>query len=172
MMAKLAPSFDDLSPKRLAAFVLPASHFLVGWYKQTWKQTERSQNLRATNAGSAPICVRDICLGTRFSRIGRCRRSVHRHKANLIAGTLACCQCNLCSLYACPENLDPKNVCVAAKPAARDLELFWSGDPASVEPHPLNRERRAPMRRLMTKLGLNDFHNVGPLEDRPLRLPG
>ena len=90
------------------------------------------------------------------------------NKAHLIAGTLSCCECNLCSLYACPENLDPKNVCVAAKPAARDLKLFWSGDPGSVEPHPLNRERRAPMRRLMTKLGLNDFQNVGPLEDRPL----
>jgi Na+-translocating ferredoxin:NAD+ oxidoreductase RnfC subunit len=33
--------------------------------------------------------------------------------AEIIAGTLYCCECNLCSLYACPEDLDPKNVCVS-----------------------------------------------------------
>jgi Na+-translocating ferredoxin:NAD+ oxidoreductase RnfC subunit len=86
-------------------------------------------------------------------------------KAQLIAGTLSCCECNLCSLYACPENLDPKNVCVAAKPVAREMKLYAPG----TDPHPLNRERRAPMRRLMAKLGLNDFDNVGPLEDRPMQ---
>ena len=32
--------------------------------------------------------------------------------AEIVAGTLYCCECNLCSLYACPEDLDPKNVCV------------------------------------------------------------
>ena len=37
----------------------------------------------------------------------------------MIAGTLYCCECNLCSLYACPEDLDPKNVCTESKPAAR-----------------------------------------------------
>ena len=70
---------------------------------------------------------------------------------------------------AVPENLDPKNICVFSKPEARERKLFFAGDPGSVQPHPLNKERRAPMRRLMTKLALNDFNNVGPLEDRPLR---
>jgi Na+-translocating ferredoxin:NAD+ oxidoreductase RnfC subunit len=84
----------------------------------------------------------------------------------MIAGTLYCCECNLCSLYACPENLDPKNVCTFAKPVAREMKLFWNGNPADVEPHPLAAERRAPMRRLIAKLGLTEFNNVGPLDDR------
>ena len=56
--------------------------------------------------------------------------------AEIVAGTLYCCECNLCSLYACPEDLDPKNVCVQSKPAARANGLFFTGTPESVTPHP------------------------------------
>ncbi len=80
-----------------------------------------------------------------------------------IAGTLYCCECNLCSLYACPEDLDPKNVCVESKPIARERGLVFKGRPEDVQVHPLAEGRRVPTRRLMTRLGLNEFRNVGPL---------
>jgi Na+-translocating ferredoxin:NAD+ oxidoreductase RnfC subunit len=86
----------------------------------------------------------------------------------MIAGTLYCCECNLCSLYACPENLDPKNVCAFSKPLARERGLQWKGNPAEIQPHPLADARRAPMRRLIARLGLSGFDNVGPLEPRAL----
>jgi len=86
----------------------------------------------------------------------------------MIAGTLYCCECNLCTLYSCPEDLDPKNVCVSAKPIAREKGLFFAGRPEDVKAHPLAGARRVPTRRLMAKLGLAGFRNVGPLEDRPL----
>jgi Na+-translocating ferredoxin:NAD+ oxidoreductase RnfC subunit len=85
--------------------------------------------------------------------------------ASMVAGTLYCCECNLCTLYSCPEDLDPKNVCMSAKPVAREMGLVWSGEPESVEPHPLAADRRVPMKRLMSRLGLSEFNNVGPLED-------
>jgi Na+-translocating ferredoxin:NAD+ oxidoreductase RnfC subunit len=87
-------------------------------------------------------------------------------KDRLIAGTLYCCECNLCTMFACPEDLDPKNVCVAAKPAAREKGLLFTGRPESVKPHPLGDQRRIPTRRLMAKLGIAGFRNEGPLEDR------
>ena len=83
----------------------------------------------------------------------------------MIAGTLYCCECNLCSLYSCPENLDPKNICTFSKPLARERGLQWRGNPADVAPHPLAESRRAPMKRLIAKLGLSGFNNVGPLEE-------
>jgi Na+-translocating ferredoxin:NAD+ oxidoreductase RnfC subunit len=86
----------------------------------------------------------------------------------MIAGTLYCCECNLCSLYACPEDLDPKNVCAAGKPIALEKGLKFQGQPEDVRPHPLARQRRVPMRRLMRKLGLTAFHDVGPFVDEPL----
>jgi Na+-translocating ferredoxin:NAD+ oxidoreductase RnfC subunit len=92
-------------------------------------------------------------------------------KDHLIAGSLYCCECNICSLIACPEDLDPKDACVHDKPAARQQGLGWTGKPEEIRPHPLFRERRVPIRRLMAKLGLMSFRNVGPLTDVPLR-PG
>jgi len=83
-----------------------------------------------------------------------------------IAGTLYCCECNLCTLYACPEDLDPKSVCVESKPIARERGLVFKGRAEDVQPHPLADGRRVPTRRLMTRLGLNEFHNVGPLQER------
>ncbi|NIM52780.1 MAG: NADH dehydrogenase subunit, partial [Gemmatimonadales bacterium] len=32
-----------------------------------------------------------------------------------VIGTLFCCECNLCTMMACPEDLDPKNVCTTNK---------------------------------------------------------
>jgi Na+-translocating ferredoxin:NAD+ oxidoreductase RnfC subunit len=80
-----------------------------------------------------------------------------------MVATLYCCECNLCTLYACPEDLDPKTVCVQSKPLARELGLTFKGDPASITPHPMAEFRRVPMRRLIARLGLGEFNNVGPL---------
>jgi Na+-translocating ferredoxin:NAD+ oxidoreductase RnfC subunit len=86
----------------------------------------------------------------------------------LVAATLYCCECNLCTMFACPEDLDPKNVCVAAKPAARELGLTFKGNPDDIEAHPMAQYRRVPTKRLMLKLGLADFRNEGPLREMPV----
>jgi hypothetical protein len=72
-------------------------------------------------------------------------------------------------MYACPEDLDPKNVCVQAKPLARELGLTFKGDPAEITPHPMTEFRRVPMRRLIARLGLGEFNNVGPLVDHDFK---
>jgi Na+-translocating ferredoxin:NAD+ oxidoreductase RnfC subunit len=82
-----------------------------------------------------------------------------------MAATLYCCECNLCTMYACPEDLDPKTVCVQNKPLARERDLTFKGTPESITPHPLAEFRRVPMRRLIARLGLGEFNNVGPLHE-------
>ena len=66
-------------------------------------------------------------------------------------------------MFACPEDLDPKNVCVQSKPAARERGLTFKGNPDDLHPHPMGEFRRVPMRRLITRLGLGTFNNTGPL---------
>ena len=89
----------------------------------------------------------------------------------MVAGTLYCCECNLCTMFACPEDLDPKNVCVQSKPVARERGLTWKGTPDSDRAASRWREfRRVPMRRLMARLGLGEFSNDGPAHaSTPLR---
>jgi uncharacterized Zn-binding protein involved in type VI secretion len=68
-------------------------------------------------------------------------------------------------MFACPEDLDPKNVCVQGKPAARELGMTYKGLVEDIAPHPMGEYRRVPTKRLMLKLGLMDFKNEGPLTE-------
>ncbi len=74
---------------------------------------------------------------------------------------LLCIECNICSLYACPEDLDPKNVCTRAKRelVARGIRPDKS---RKVEVHPLRQARQVPTALLTRKLGLKDYDKPAP----------
>ena len=173
MMGRLAASFDEPVTKTLGGVVvLPVSHPMIAWYRQDRRQVER---IGRSACDQCRFCT-DLCprylLGHPIEPHAAMRSlGFESPHSPMIAGTLYCCECNLCSLYSCPENLDPKNVCTFSKPLARERDLHWKGNPADVAPHPLADSRRAPMKRLIAKLGLSGFNNVGPLDDRALE-PG
>ena len=81
-----------------------------------------------------------------------------------MVGTEFCCECNLCTMYACPEDLDPKNVCVQGKHAIREADQRWEG--VDRKPHAAASGRRIPVSSLIRKLGLRKFENTGPLLPR------
>jgi Na+-translocating ferredoxin:NAD+ oxidoreductase RnfC subunit len=170
MMGRLAASRDEPVTKTLGGvIVLPVTHPLVAWYRQGRRQVER---IGRSACDQCRFCT-DLCprylLGHPIEPHAAMRSlGFDSPYSPMIAGTLYCCECNLCSLYSCPENLDPKNVCTFSKPVARERGLVWNGNPADVQPHPLADARRAPMKRLIAKLGLSGFNNVGPLEERAL----
>jgi Na+-translocating ferredoxin:NAD+ oxidoreductase RnfC subunit len=86
-----------------------------------------------------------------------------------VIGTSFCCECNLCSLYACPEDLDPRNVCVQNKRRLAAENRRWENPPFNPRRPELHLEnRKAPMARLVQKLGLVKYRNVGPLNPRLL----
>ncbi len=170
MMGRLAASFDEPVTKTLGGVVvLPVSHPMIAWYRQDRRQVER---IGRSACDQCRFCT-DLCprflLGHPIEPHAAMRSlGFESPSSPMIAGTLYCCECNLCSLYSCPENLDPKNICTFSKPIARERDLRWKGNPADVAPHPLAESRRAPMKRLIAKLGLSGFNNVGPLEARAL----
>ena len=84
----------------------------------------------------------------------------------MIAAALYCCECNLCSLYSCPEDLDPKGVCTENKQRLLAEKRRYENPPFNPRRPELHLEnRKAPMARLMQKLGLSQFRNVGPLRE-------
>ncbi len=167
MMARLAPGLDEPVTKTLGGLiVLPASHPLLDRYRATPRQIARIGRSACDQCRfCTDLCPRFLIGHPIQPHLAMQSLGFSTSPSSMVAGTLYCCECNLCSLYSCPENLDPKNVCVAAKPAARERKLFWSGTPDSVTPHPLAPDRRVPTKRLMAKLGLTGFRNVGPLEE-------
>ncbi len=171
MMARLAASLDEPVTKTTGGVVvLPSSHRLARRHTGPKSATAR---INRSACDQCRFCT-ELCPRYLLGH------PIEPHRAmlslgftapgdRLLAGTLACCECNLCSLYACPEELDPRQACIDAKPLARERQLVWKGRPEELRPHPLADSRRVPMRRLMLRLGLDGFRNEGPLDDRPLQ---
>ncbi len=170
MMARPARSLDEPVTKTTGGIVvLPATHPLARRHSATPAQVAR---IGRAACDQCRFCT-ELCPRYLIGHPIEPHRAMQAlgftgEKGPLIAGTLACCECNLCTLYSCPEDLDPKNVCVAAKPVARERQLAFGGRPEDLKAHPLADSRRVPTRRLIAKIGLSGFRNVGPLEDRPL----
>jgi Na+-translocating ferredoxin:NAD+ oxidoreductase RnfC subunit len=167
MMARPAASLDQPVTKTTGGIVvLPASHKIIERHNAPW--------LQVAKVGRSACDQCRFC--TEFCPRYLLGHPIEPHMAmrslgftlghdSMVAGSLYCCECNLCSLFSCPEDLDPKNVCVQAKPVARERGLTWKGTADQIEPHPMAEFRRIPMRRLIAKLGLGEFNNVGPLVD-------
>ncbi|MGF1702608.1 SLBB domain-containing protein [Photobacterium makurazakiensis] len=72
----------------------------------------------------------------------------------------ACCECNLCTMWSCPEGLDPSRVCATTKRALREQQQWQS--PAELQAkttdvHPLREYRGVPTKRLARRLELSQY---------------
>lgn len=90
----------------------------------------------------------------------------------MVMGSQFCCECNLCSLYSCPEDLFPKDACADNKHRMRAEGVDHPAKGRTdVRPHSMQEYRHVPVASLIKKLGLSDFRNVGPFVDVDWRLP-
>ena len=71
-----------------------------------------------------------------------------------------CCECNICTLFACPEKLDPKNICVDAKGRLREQRISRSTeelDQLFREVHSAREGRQIPIAMLYQRLGVKPY---------------
>lgn len=72
-----------------------------------------------------------------------------------------CCACGLCTLYACPEDLYPKEACDQAKTDLRAAGIkFTQAKPVRV--HPMKEYRRVPQSMLRQRLQVEQFEGHTP----------
>jgi Na+-translocating ferredoxin:NAD+ oxidoreductase RnfC subunit len=80
-----------------------------------------------------------------------------------------CCACGLCTLYACPEDLYPKEACDQGKHDRREAGLkFVQQKPVQV--HPMKEYRRVPLSQLRRRLQIEEYETETPfagVECRP-----
>ena len=168
MMGYLEENHEALVDKTTGGvIVLPDDHVVVRRRRQDWKQIARIGRSACDQCSfCTELCPRWL-LGHPIEPHGAMRSLGFNQvgEANVI-GTQFCCECNLCSLYSCPEDLDPKNVCTQNKRRLAAEKKRWENPPFNPERPELHMaNRKAPMARLMNKLGLRQFRNVGPLND-------
>ncbi|HLP75792.1 MAG TPA: 4Fe-4S dicluster domain-containing protein [Candidatus Paceibacterota bacterium] len=72
-----------------------------------------------------------------------------------------CCSCGLCTLYACPEGLFPKEACDDAKTVMRQQNVKWTG-PTTVKEHPMRDGRHVPVATLTRRLHVEQYDLPAP----------
>src|SRR5664280_1732090 len=73
-----------------------------------------------------------------------------------------CCSCGLCTLFACPEELYPKEACDDSRAEMRRANVKWTG-PTTVKPHAMRDGRYVPIKTLTRKLNVHHYDLPAPL---------
>lgn len=172
MMGRLEENHQALVDKTTGGIVvLPGDHVVIRRRRQEWQDIAR---IGRSACDQCSFCT-ELCPRWLLGHPIEPHKAMRSLGFNLVGeantiGTSFCCECNLCSLYSCPEDLDPKNVCTQNKRRLAAEKQRWESPPFNPRRPDLHLDnRRAPMGRLMQKLALTGFHNVGPLRDDLLR---
>ena len=172
MMGRVLDSFDKPATKTSGGLiVLPKTHPLI-----SRKGAERAQDERVGKSACdqcslcTELCPRyllgydiqphKVMRGLLFSRADR---------KTWNEWALMCCECQLCTLYSCPENLAPGKICVSAKKDLAENDISWKNSALNVgtvkKAHPVREYRQVPTSQLIARLGLADYVAHAPLLD-------
>ena len=170
MMGDLTFNVDEVVTKTTAGIiVLPKDHYLIkrkNQPEQNWHRIGKSACDQCSYC--TEFCPRYL-LGYQvephrvmrslgFTKTGA---SVWNQMADL------CCSCGLCTLYACPEDLYPKEACDKAKIEMKHEGIkFIQQKPVKV--HPIKEGRRVPLKQLVGKLKLADYDVEAPYNTEKL----
>ena len=168
MMGFLEDNFDRPVDRTTGAvIVLPSNHVSVRRRRQQWKSHSR---IGRSTCDQCCFCTQ-MCPRYLLGHPVEPHRAMRALGFNLLgeANYLAasfCCECNLCSVYACPEGLSPREVCGEFKRELAKTNKKWANPPVSpTRAAALLISRAAPMRRLMARLDVRRYNNVGPLRE-------
>jgi Na+-translocating ferredoxin:NAD+ oxidoreductase RnfC subunit len=171
MMGKLTSNLDDVVTKTTAGLiVLPIDHYLIkrkNQPEQNWHRIGKSACDQCSYC--TEFCPRyllgyqvephKVMRSLGFTKTGS---SVWNQMAEL------CCSCGLCTLYACPEDLYPKEACDKAKMEMKEIGIkFIQQKPVKV--HPIKDGRRVPLKQLIMKLKLHDYDVEAPFNPNEIK---
>lgn len=169
MMGKVITDLETQVTKTSAGIiVLAADHPLI---KKKTQGVEQFSRIGKSACDQCSFCT-EFCprylLGHSVQPHRSMRSLLFNPKESKIHNeySLLCCECSLCSLYSCPENLNPKEVCVKSKNNLREMKIGIKNSAVSQikpkEPHPLREFRKVPVKKLIKKLGLSDYDKPAP----------
>lgn len=166
MMGRL--TFDTTEPvtKTTAGLIiLPKDHYIIkrkNQPEQNWHRIGKSACDQCTYC--TEFCPRyllgydvqphQVMRSLGFTKTGE---AVWNMKAEL------CCACGLCTLYACPEDLFPKEACDRSKQAMRTEGTKYI-QTKEVKVHPMKEGRRVPLKQLISRLRLGDYDVKTPFK--------
>jgi Na+-translocating ferredoxin:NAD+ oxidoreductase RnfC subunit len=164
MMGTLTFDLDDVVTKTTGGLILlPADHYLMT------RKTRTQEEMNQIGKSACDQC--SYC--TEFCPRYLLGYEVMPHKVmrslgfTMTGGDIwnqwseLCCSCGLCTLYACPEDLYPKEACDDGKRDRRAAGLkFVQQKPVQV--HPMKEYRRVPLSQLRKRLHVEEYEGETP----------
>lgn len=167
MMGRLGSPLESVTKTTNAVLVLPKSHTIV--QKKLTKpfiDMKRAMAACCQCSYCTDLCPRHL-LGHPIepSKFMLVASNGVTNDATPYVNSAFCTGCGLCEMYACMQGLSPRMLLTACKNGLRGHGVR---PPADATLSPIGNERtyrRVPMRRLMTRLGLNTYNKSAPLSD-------
>lgn len=164
MMGKLTFDLSEVVTKTTAGIIiLPKEHYLISRMNREIKDMNRIGKSACDQCSyCTEFCPRyllgydvqphKVMRSLGFTTTGE---AVWNQFADL------CCACGLCSLYACPEDLYPREACVQGKNELKKLGQKYE-QPKPVKVHPIKEGRRVPLNQLMKRMDLLQYDKKTP----------
>jgi len=166
MMGHVEEDWDAPVTKLTSAIIiLPNDHYLIA------KKTRKTQtDLQLTKAiccqcsYCTEMCPRYIIgNNTEPHKVMRGLANEDPSALGAISSVVSCCDCQLCSLYACPMDLDPGKITNMVKQSL----LKKGAKTEKIVPYevdPLRESKLVPTKRLIARLELSDYDVPAPLD--------
>ncbi len=163
MMGGVASNLNDPVTKKMGGIIpLPSDHYLVR------RKTTSKETYTRIGHGQCDQCSMCTELCPRYimgypiqpHKVMRTLLMTGEEKQRGSLWAQYCCECNVCSFIACPEQLDPRNICVDGKAILRQNKDGWTDaelERYSRGPHPARKGREIPIKTLYTRLGLKPY---------------
>ncbi|MCP5114460.1 MAG: NADH dehydrogenase subunit [bacterium] len=166
MMGTLSFDLDQPVTKTTAGLiVLPADHYLI----TRKNQPQSSMNRIGKSACDQCSYCTEFCprylLGYEVQphNVMRSLGFTLSGKENWNQWGELCCACGLCTLYACPEDLYPKEACDQAKSDMRAAGTKFV-QKHEVRVHPMKEYRRVPLAMLRRRLKVEEYESETPYD--------
>jgi len=146
--------------------ILPKIHSLI------LKKTRKAEtDLQLTKAVCCQctyctnLCPRNILgLNTEPHKVMRGLANEDPSALGTISSVVSCCNCNLCSLYACPMGLNPGKITTMVKQSLLKLGAKTEKIvPEEVDP--LRDSKKVPTKRLIANIDLTEYDVAAPLNE-------
>ncbi len=164
LMGRLSFDLDEVITKTCAGLIiLPKKHYLIDRMDRPIDSMNRIGKSACDQCSyCTEFCPRyllgydvqphKVMRSLEFTKTGE---KVWNQYADL------CCSCGLCSLYACPEDLYPREACDQGKDYLRENSIKFV-QTKELKVHPIKEGRRVPLKQLMKRMDVLGYDKPTP----------
>ncbi len=164
LMGRLSFDLDEVITKTCAGLIiLPKKHYLIDRMNRPIESMNRIGKSACDQCSyCTELCPRyllgydvqphKVMRSLEFTKTGE---KVWNQYADL------CCSCGLCSLYACPEDLYPREACDQGKDYLKANSIKFE-QTKELKVHPIKEGRRVPLKQLMKRMNILNYDQPTP----------